>query len=186
MNKAYIRVSSVDQNTDRQLANVSIQFDKVYTEKVSAKDVNRPQLQIMLEHIVQGDHIHVHSMCRLARDQRDLRNIVQRITDAGASITFYKESLTFNGDDNAFSLLMLNILGAVSEFERSIINERRKEGQQAAKAKGKHIGRPKASSSRDDNIIKALKEGKSAYQIAKDLKVSRNTVAAIKKKLEAV
>ena len=182
MNKAYIRVSSADQNTARQLANVSIQFDKVYEEKASAKDAERPQLKIMLEHIVKGDVIHVHSMDRLARNQKDLRDIVETITNAGASVVFHKENLTFNGDDNAFSVLMLNILGAVSEFERALINERRKEGQQAAKAKGKHIGRPRADSTRDDKIIELLLKGTSAYRIAKDLKVSRNTVAAIKAK----
>lgn len=92
----YKRVSTTDQNTDRQLLNISC--DREYIEKVSGKDTNRPQLQAMLSNIRDGDIINVHSMDRLARNTKDLLNLVDNITNKGAKIVFHKENLTFKGD----------------------------------------------------------------------------------------
>lgn len=181
---AYIRVSSVDQNTARQLADTSIDFDRTFTDKASAKDTNRPQLQALLSHVREGDTVHVHSMDRLARNQGELLSLVEDMTNRGVRVKFHKESLEFTGGDNPFSKLMLGVLGAVAEFERSLINERRKEGQQAAKDAGKHIGRPPMQDDRKQKVTDMLTGGISAYRIAKELKMSRNTVAKIKDELE--
>ena len=183
-NIAYIRVSSVDQNTSRQLKDSGITFDKTFTDKASAKDTNRPQLQAMLNHVREGDTVHVHSMDRLARNQGELLALVEDLTGRGVTVQFHKESLTFTGGDNPFSKLMLGVLGAVAEFERSLINERRKEGQKAAKEAGKHIGRPPMEEDRKQRVINMLSEGLSVYRIAKDLKMSRNTISKIQKELE--
>ena len=182
-NIAYIRVSSVDQNTSRQLKDSGITFDKTFTDKASAKDINRPQLQAILNHVREGDTVHVHSMDRLARNQGELLALVEDLTGRGVTVQFHKESLTFTGGDNPFSKLMLGVLGAVAEFERSLINERRKEGQKAAQEAGKHIGRPPMVDAKKQQVINMLSEGLSVYRIAKDLKMSRNTVAKIQKEL---
>ena len=92
----YIRVSTVEQNTERQLRDVVC--DRVYEEKVSGKDTNRPQLQTMLSNIRSGDIINIHEMSRLARNTRDLLNLVEDITSKGATIIFHKENMTFKGD----------------------------------------------------------------------------------------
>ncbi len=179
-NIAYIRVSSVDQNTARQLRDTGITFDESFIDKASAKDTDRPQLQAMLKHVRKGDTIHVHSMDRLARNQGELLSLVEGLTSRGVTVRFHKEAMEFTGGDNPFSKLMLGVLGAVAEFERSLINERRKEGQQAAKEAGKHIGRPPMQDDRKQKVIAMLTEGLSVYRIAKELKMSRNTVAKIK------
>ena len=114
----YIRVSSADQNTERQLD--GLVMDRTFTDKVSGKSTDRPQLQEMLRFVREGDHLFVHSMDRLARNLIDLRQMVQDLTKRGVKVTFVKESLTFNGDDAAMSVLLLSVMGAVAEFERSI------------------------------------------------------------------
>jgi len=107
----YIRVSSVDQNTERQLEGV--QLDLVYEEKVSGKDRNRPELSQMIKAITAGDVVYVHTMDRLARDLQDLLTLVKEITGKGALVTFHKERLTFNGDkDDPFAVLMLQVIGS--------------------------------------------------------------------------
>ena len=124
----YIRVSTVEQNTDRQLLNVAC--DRVYEEKISGKDTNRPELLAMLSNIRAGDVVNVHSMDRLARNTRDLLNLVEEITSKGATIAFHKENLTFRGNEkqDPYQKMMMTMLGAVAELERAIILERQREG----------------------------------------------------------
>jgi len=174
---AYIRVSSYGQNTGRQLANVSIKFDKTFTEKASAKDTNRPKLRECMEWLRDGDVLHVHSIDRLARNLQDLQNLVQQFNDKGVTVQFHKEALIFSGADNPMQTLMLQMLGAISEFERALINERRKEGMAAAKAAGKQIGAKKKLS--EDNvqaIIEKLHSGSTKKALAAEYGVSRQTL----------
>ena len=112
----YIRVSSVDQNTERQLEGVEL--DKVFKDKASGKDTSRPQLQAALDYVREGDVLVVHSMDRLARNLDDLRKIVLDLTKRGVHVQFVKESLIFTGEDSPMSNLLLSMLGAVAEFER--------------------------------------------------------------------
>ena len=135
---AYIRVSSVQQNTDRQL--VGIERDKEFIEKVSAKDTKRPQLKALLEHVRDGDTVVVHSMDRLARNTKDLLEIVEGLKIKGVSVRFLKENLSFTaGADNSMSNLMLTMLGAVAQFERELMLERQREGIESAKQKGLYL-----------------------------------------------
>jgi len=176
-NAAYIRVSSYGQNTDRQLANVNIEFDKVFTEKASAKDTKRPKLQECNEWLRDGDVLHVHSIDRLARNLQDLQGLVKQFNDKGVTVQFHKEALTFSGADNPMQTLMLQMLGAISEFERSLINERRKEGMAAAKAAGKQIGAKKKLSDTDVQAIKVrLSDGATKKAVAIEYGVSRQTL----------
>src|ERR1700693_126287 len=135
----YIRVSSLDQNTDRQLDGITL--NKVFTDKCSGKDTHRPQLALALEFLREGDTLLVHSMDRLARHVNDLRHIVKTLTADGIAVLFVKENITFTGDDSPMNNLLLTLLGAVAEFERSMIHERQREGIAIAKTKGVYKGR---------------------------------------------
>ena len=112
----HVRVSSFDQNPERQLEQV--QVDKVFTDKASGKDTQRPQLDALLAFVREGDTVVVHSMDRLARNLDDLRRLVQKLTQRGVRIEFVKEHLTFTGEDSPMANLMLSVMGAFAEFER--------------------------------------------------------------------
>lgn len=136
---AYIRVSSVDQNTTRQFADSDIQFDKVFTDKASGKDTNRQALQDCFDYIREGDTLWVYSIDRLARSLQDLQAIVDKLTSRGVTIKFFKEVLTFtSGSSDPISKLLFQILGSFAEFERNIIRERQREGIAKAKEAGKY------------------------------------------------
>jgi len=174
----YIRVSSIAQNTDRQLTGVKL--NKTFTEKISAKDVNRPELQDCIDYIREGDTLHVHSIDRLARNLLDLQQIINTLTAKGVSIQFHKEHLIFSGDDDPMQKLQLQMMGAFAEFERSLIRERQREGIAAAKAAGKHMGRKaKLSNQQIQEIKDQLAQGATKMQLAKSYGVSRQTIYSI-------
>ncbi len=135
----YKRVSTLDQSTDRQLD--GIELDRVFEDKLSGKDMNRPQLEAMLHHVREGDMIVCHSLDRLRRNLDDLRKLVNQLTNRGVRVQFVKEQLLFTGDDNAMSTLLLSVMGAFAEFERSLIRERQREGIALAKRAGVYRGR---------------------------------------------
>lgn len=174
----YIRVSSAGQNTARQLDGLTL--DQVFTDKCSGSDTNRPALQAMLAHVRKGDTLIVHEISRLARNTADLLALVKQLTDKGVAITFQKEGLTFTGDKaNAMNQMLLTMLGAVSAFELSMINERRAEGQAKAREAGKHMGRhAKLTADQVTTIRARAKTGESKVELAKEFKVSRATLYA--------
>lgn len=156
---AYLRVSSIDQSLSRQEgAMKDVELDKVFTEKASAKGTNRPMLQECIEYLRQGDVLHVHSIDRIARNLKDLQEIIDLLLVKGATIQFHKEGLTFNSDDDAMSKLMLQMMGAFAEFERSLIRERQREGIAAARKAGKRFARQKSLSK--DQIKEIQKRSK--------------------------
>ena len=122
----YVRVSSFDQNPERQLDQV--QVDKLFTDKASGKDTQRPQLDALLSFAREGDTVVVHSMDRLARNLDDLRRLVHTLTKRGIRIEFVKECLSFTGEDSPMANLLLSVMGAFAEFERALIGERQREG----------------------------------------------------------
>lgn len=172
----YRRVSAVDQNTARQLDGVEL--DKVFIDQASGKDINRPELARALDYVRDGDTLVVHSMDRLARSLEDLRRIVRELTSSGAKVEFVKESLTFAGDDSPMNtLLLLSMLGAVAEFERSMILERQREGIAIAKAAGKYKGRKASlSQTQASELRERLAKGESVTALATEYGVSRQTV----------
>ena len=123
----YIRVSSFEQNPERQLEDTGL--NKKFIDKASGKNTARPQLKAMLDYARDGDTIIVHSMDRLARNLDDLRRLVTQLTDQQIRIEFLKEGLTFTGEDSPMSKLLLSVMGAFAEFERSLIKERKMEGR---------------------------------------------------------
>jgi len=173
----YIRVSSLDQNSARQLD--GIHTDKTFTDKASGKDTQRPQLQAMLEFVRTGDTVLVHSMDRLARSLGDLESIVKGLTAKGVAVSFVTQGMTFTGDDSPMNTLMLQLLGAVGQFERSLILERQREGIAIAKAKGVYKGR-KASLDADGvaRLQVMVAQGIPKAQIAAALGISRTTLYA--------
>jgi len=176
----YIRVSTLEQKTVRQLNDV--QLDRVFTDKCSGKDRNRPQLDALLDYIRDGDTIHVHDISRMARNIRDLQTLVETFINKGCAVKFHKENLTFTGNSNdPMQRLMLNMLGAVYEFEREMTLERQREGIAQAKAAGKYKGRKKSI---DRNaVMQRLSGGLSIRKTAKELGISTTSVQAIKKEI---
>lgn len=171
----YRRVSTVDQNADRQLDGVDVK--KMFTDKASGKDVARPELQKALDYVRDGDTLVVHSMDRLARNLDDLRRTVRELTDKGVRVEFIKEGQVFTGDDNPMSNLMLSLLGAVAEFERSLILERQREGIALAKAAGKYRGgKPKLDAEQAAELVRRKAAGERVADLAREFNVSRQTV----------
>jgi DNA invertase Pin-like site-specific DNA recombinase len=172
---AYVRVSSDDQKTERQLEGES--FDRTFMEKKSGKDTKRPQLEAMIAYVRDGDTIVVHSMDRLARNLGDLLGIVRDLTVRGVKVEFRKESLTFSGDDTPMAKLLLGVMGSVAEFERAIIRERQREGVAIAKRNGAFKGRMPALTAEQLAELRrrvAARDPKAA--IARDLHISRATL----------
>jgi DNA invertase Pin-like site-specific DNA recombinase len=175
---AYIRVSSVQQSTDRQL--VDVERDKDFIEKVSAKDTERPQLKAMLEHVREGDTIVVHSMDRLARNTKDLLEIVESLKAKGVSIKFIKESLAFTaGTDNSMNNLLLTMLGAVAQFERELMLERQREGIEIARQKGLYKGR--STSINREAVMSDITSGLSIRKTATKHGIANSSVSRIVK-----
>ncbi|OHU29041.1 recombinase family protein [Mycobacteroides chelonae] len=171
----YVRVSTLDQNTERQLDGVTL--DKRYEDKASGKDTARPALRECLDYVREGDTLVVHSMDRLARSLEDLRRTVRELTGRGVKVEFAKENLTFTGDDSPMSTLLLSMLGAVAEFERSMIRERQREGIELAKAKGVYKGRkPALTDEQTAQVLERLAAGEHPADLAKEFGVSRATV----------
>ncbi len=171
----YIRVSTFDQNPERQLENVSV--DKVFNDKASGKDVQRPQLDALLSFVREGDTVVVHSMDRLARNLDDLRRLVQDVTKRGVRIEFVKESLTFTGEDSPMANLMLSVMGAFAEFERALIRERQREGIALAKQRGVYRGRKKALSPEDTTKLRRrVAAGEQKAKLAREFGISRETL----------
>lgn len=169
----YRRVSTMDQSLDRQEIGA---VDKLFEEKLSgASAKDRPALQELIEWVRDGDKVVVWSIDRLARNLQDLLSIVQELNSKGVSIQFIKDSLTFppEGNDGA-SKLYLSILGAVAEFERSMIRQRQAEGIAKAKEKGVYKGRKPSIDK--ERIHQLHREGLSTYKIAEAMGISRMSV----------
>lgn len=171
----YIRVSGIEQNTSRQLND--IQLDRIFKDQASGKNRDRPELTAMLQFAREGDVVFVHSMDRLARNLDDLRTLVRSLTQQGVRLVFVKENLTFSSEDSPMSQLMLSIMGAFAEFERSLLLERQREGIALAKARGAYKGRKRKFSTEEVKALKGrVESGETKAQIARDLGISRETL----------
>jgi len=171
----YIRVSSFDQNPERQLENISL--NKVFTDKASGKDTKRPELEALLAFAREGDIVVVHSMDRLARNLDDLRRLVQMLTKRGIRIEFVKEGLHFTGEDSPMANLLLSVMGAFAEFERALIRERQREGIALAKKRGAYRGRKKALSPEQvADLRQRAAAGDQKAALAREFGISRETL----------
>ena len=175
----YARVSSVDQNLDRQLERLrSENVEKLFMDKASGKDTERPEFQAMMNYLRDGDVLLVCSMDRLARNLFDLLDVTKQLQNKGVTIRFLKENIELSptGETSAISKLLLAMMGAVAEFERSMIRERQREGIALAKARGAYWGRKPL----DPNTVAEAKRqvalGISKSKVARDLKISRTSL----------
>ena len=176
----YVRVSSADQNTERQLA--SEKLTVVFTDKASGKNTDRPQLQALLAgNWPKGSVVVVHSMDRLARSLSDLLQLVENFTARGLSVEFVKEGKTFKGGDSTDPMdkLMLSMLGAFAEYERTLIRERQREGIAKAKQRGVYRGsQPKITGNQllRQIVAEATALGANKTRIATKHGISRDTL----------
>lgn len=175
MNIAYVRVSTVEQNEARQIDNLTkYNIDKWYTEKVSAKDTNRPQFQEMINFARENDTIYIHDFSRIARSTKDLLDIVEQLTQKGVFLVSTKENIDTTTPTGK---LMLTMIGAINEFERTNLLERQREGIAIAVQEGKYKGRKEVKI--DDfpahyARYKAREVNKA--QLAAELNISRPTL----------
>jgi DNA invertase Pin-like site-specific DNA recombinase len=171
----YVRVSTLDQNPDRQLENVPV--DRTFTDHASGKDVARPQLDALLRFAREGDTVVVHSMDRLARNLDDLRRLVKGLTGRGIRVAFVKEGLTFTGEDAPMATLLLSVLGAFAVFERALIGERQREGIALAKRRGAYRGRKKAlNTEQRAELRQRIAAGEQKAAVARAYGISRETL----------
>jgi DNA invertase Pin-like site-specific DNA recombinase len=171
----YIRVSTLDQNPERQLEHVAV--DRVFTDHASGKDTARPQLAALLSFIREGDTLVVHSMDRLARNLDDLRRLVQALTRRKIRVEFVKENLTFTGDDSPMATLLLSVMGAFAEFERSLIRERQREGLALAKRRGVYRGRKQVlSREQAARLRERVEAGEPKAAVARAFGISRESL----------
>lgn len=180
MRIGYVRGSSLDQNPDRQLEELKVQgVEKIFMDKVSGKNTERPELQNMLSFIREGDVLIVHSLDRLARNLGDLLTMVEELTNRGISIHFISEKLDFEAgkDASPMSKLLLSMVGAFAEFERSMIKRRQMEGIALAKERGAYTGRQRTVSDETLQKVKEMVEqGIPLAKAAEKNHISRSTV----------
>ena len=184
MNIAYVRVSTKEQNEARQIeALEKHDIGKWFTEKVSGKNTDRPELQAMLDYAREGDTVFIHDFSRLARSTKDLLEIVEKLNKKGVSLVSNKENIDTSTPTGK---LMLTMIGAIAEFERQNLLERQAEGIVIAKREGKYKGRKEMTIDKDlwDYNYCRYEQGKlNKSQLAKVLKISRPTLDKLLKKV---
>jgi len=177
MKVAYIRVSSVTQNEERQYENLKDKgIEKYFTEKISAKDTNRPELQAMLDYVREGDTVYVNDFSRLARSVRDLLSIVSLLEAKKVDLVSIKENIDTS---TPMGKLTLTVIGAINEFERDNMLERQREGIALAKKEGRyHGGQPKKVDGTKFRELydKYYKREINKVQFAKQIGVTRPTL----------
>jgi len=155
----------------------------MFTEKVSAKDTNRPQLQTMLEFAREGDTIYIHDFSRLARSTKDLLDIVEKLKAKGIFLVSNKENIDTS---TPTGILMLTMIGAINEFERQNLLERQKEGIAIAKREGKFKGRKEVRiNDFDKHYLRYMNREVNKVQLAKELKITRPTLDKLIEQHEA-
>ena len=178
---AYVRVSSADQNPERQLDAVG-DCDRVFTDHEQGgadRLASRRQLEELIAYVREGDRVAVSSMDRLARSVIDLNQITRRITGNGASVEFISERLTFRAEleEDPFAQFQMNLMGSFAQFERAMIRRRQAEGIMAAKKRGVYKGRARLLNSEQVREVRdqaAL--GVPKATLARDYHVSRSTL----------
>lgn len=174
----YIRVSTVSQNTERQL--YGVELDRVFEDKCSGRNAERPALKECLSYLRDGDTLHCHSIDRLCRNLADLLNLVKGLLARGVSVVFHKENMRFvAGKTDQFQELQLSIIGAVATFEVALLHERQREGIAHARQRNayKNCGRKKALlDSQIDAIKQRIANGERKTALAREYGVSLQTV----------
>ena len=182
MKVAYIRVSTEEQNTARQEEMMKAQgVEKIFMEKISGKDTNRPQLKAMLDYVREGDTLVVESYSRLARNTQDLLKIVDELEKKGVAFKSLKENIDTSTPQGK---LMLTIFAGLAQFERECTLQRQKEGIAIAKEQGKYKGRKPLSKPSDwDSVIERMNKGEiTKVEARKELGLTHATFYRMLKK----
>ena len=179
---AYARVSTEEQNLDRQLDQL-IQYgvDKrnIYMEKVTGTKREREQLNKMINELQEGDTVIISDLTRISRSTKDLLDIVSAIKDKAASIKSIKDTWLDTTSNNPYNDFLLTVMSGLSQLERDLISQRTKEGLASAKARGRNGGRPSKQNEKKDVVIALADSGMRIADIVKQTGLSRSTVNRI-------
>ncbi|MBZ1501536.1 recombinase family protein [Escherichia coli] len=187
MKVIYRRVSTTSQNLERQLPDMpfeSTEDCKVFHDKWSGKNFERPAWKALRGYIREGDDLYVHELDRMGRNLLEiLKEVDELVKVVKVNLHIVKDNIHLVAGEELSPMvaLQLQIMGAVAEMERKLIAERRQEGIAAAKAAGKHCGRPAKGHADPKAVLQALAEGKSIREVAKELGISPSMVHRIKK-----
>ena len=187
----YARVSSLDQNLDRQIEALKNEgCEKIYTEKITGANTNRPQLKLMFDDLKEGDTIIIKDLTRFSRSTRDLFDLLDLIKEKKCFLRSISDTWLNTSIDNPFNDLLFHIMSALSEYERKMIKQRQKEGIATAKQKGKYKGRPKKLTENNPRFAHALElyeaGGHSIAEICKICSISESTFYRHKRKAKTV
>lgn len=183
MHLGYKRVSTKDQNTDRQLHGIHLDKEP-FIDYISGKSLDRPSLELCLLTLREGDILHVHSADRLARKLTDALHIIERVLKANATIIIYSPRLEFSsGQSNPYSMFQLQLFSSIAELERGMMHERQREGIARVKITGTKSGKPFGKTPLDmgrrDEAITLMHQGLSNRKIAIEMKLSRPSIAKL-------
>lgn len=171
----YKRVSTLIQNTERQLNDLAL--DITFEDKVSGKTIDRPKLNECKQYCRKGDELYIHSLDRVCRSGvGDAVDLVNEMLAQGVAVHFVKESLSFTGTMSALQEAVLSILATVAKLERDLINERVREGVAIAKAKGRMTGRPKLQHGLTKEKVIELRQHKSVKEICKEYGIGKSSL----------
>ena len=175
----YARVSTEDQNLDRQidlLIDYGVDKRNIYQEKISGTKTHREKLDKMIDELQEGDTVIIADLTRISRSTKDLLDIIDRIKAKGASIKSIKDTWLDTSSDNPYNSFLLTVMSGLSQLERDLISQRTKEGLRSAKARGRNGGRPSKRNDKADTVGLLYKEGYKIVDIVKQTGLSRATV----------
>ena len=178
----YARVSTIDQNLDRQLdalKEYGVDERLIYREKITGTKRDRPELSRMLNEMQEGDTVVICDLTRISRSTKDMLDIIEKIRGKGAYIKSLKDTWLDTTSGNPYSQFLLVIMSGLSQLERDLISQRTKEGLKAAKARGRKGGRPSIQNKHKDAVMAMYSNKMKISEIASEIKISRSTVKRI-------
>ena len=184
----YARVSSIEQNLDRQIEALKKEnCQEIFEEKISGATMERPELKKLLDQLKEGDEVLISEMTRISRSTKDLFDLIDIFKEKKANLRSLKESWLDISGQNATSELMLTILAGIAQFERRLLKERQAEGIAIAKKKGVYKGRPKTFTENNGRMQQALElkeQGMSYKEASRRTGISESTIYRTWKKRE--
>lgn len=178
----YARVSTIEQNLDRQidaLKEAGVDERNIYQEKVTGTKADRPELKRMLDMLREGDVVIISDLTRISRSTKDLLDIIEKVKTKGASIRSLKDTWLDTTSDNPYNQFLLTVMSGLSQLERDLISQRTKEGLASARARGRNGGRPSKQNEKGEVVRVLANSGMRIVDIVKETGLSRSTVNRI-------
>lgn len=179
----YARVSTLEQNLDRQIDQLierGVDKRNIYQEKMTGTKRDRPQLNNMIDELQEGDVVLIADLTRISRSTKDLLDIVDKIKEKGAGIKSIKDTWLDTTSENPYNDFLLTIMAGLSQLERDLISIRTKEGLQSSRARGRMGGRPKTRNEKADLVLMMLNNHYKIKDIVAQTGLSRASVYRIK------